>query len=86
MTYNFDLKIPTPKFTVEVSTAELYGWYEHDDLGDEAGGGLWFEIDTSAPDGNLRLELVDYDGMAILPKPIVTSLRANGILVSEDFE
>lgn len=47
------------------------GWFEHEELGDECGGGLWF-----AP-----RELVDYDGVFELPKEIVTMLRDRGYVV-----
>ena len=51
-----------------------YGWFEHNDYGDEYGGGLWFK----------DRELVDYDGIGgYLPKEILDALEANGFDVEE---
>lgn len=81
MGYNFNQKFQFGKYIVEIDTAANYGYFEHDELGDERGGGLWF--DKRADN---RLELTDYDGMACLPKVIITGLRENGFIVDEDFE
>lgn len=51
-----------------------HGWFEHNDYGDEYGGGLWFQDD----------ELVDYDGIAgYLPEEILDALEAEGFDVKE---
>ena len=51
-----------------------HGWFEHEDYGDEYGGGLWFK------DG----ELVDYDGIAdYLPTEILDALEGQGFNVDE---
>ena len=51
-----------------------YGWFEHDEHGDEYGGGLWF----------YREELVDYDGIAsYLPQEILDALEAKGFNVDD---
>jgi len=51
-----------------------YGWFEHDDYGDEYGGGLWFK------DG----VLVDYDGIGgYLPAEILDTLEGQGFNVYE---
>lgn len=68
--------IHTKHFTIELSTDGQSGTFEHNDLGDECGGGLLFE------DG----ELVDYDGVAVLPREVITALREHGIIVDQDFE
>jgi hypothetical protein len=70
---NYDKSFDTQNFHVEVSTQALYGWFEHNDLGDECGGGLWFE-------GN---KLIDYDGVFELPKEVADVLAINGYDVEE---
>ncbi len=59
--YNFNLKMGTQNYTVEVDTKAKYGYFEHDYLGDGSAGGLWF-------DGDLKLE--DYDGVYELPSEV----------------
>ena len=81
--YNFTIKlhpwadVPNSGI-IEIDPVALYGYFERKD-GSE-GGGLWFE-----DDGN-RLVLVDYDGVATLPKAIIECLRRNGGTVDADFE
>jgi hypothetical protein len=70
---NYDKSFDTQNFHVEVSAQALYGWFEHNDLGDECGGGLWFE-------GN---KLIDYDGVFELPKEVADVLAINGYDVEE---
>jgi hypothetical protein len=83
--YNFDVKIVAPEGNeIGIDTLACYGYFTRRD-GSE-GGGLWFNIDTSAPDGSNRLELYDYDGMTELPKAVVTALRSRGILLDETFD
>ena len=72
--------IPCPGFTLEVDVVKLYGYFEDDKVGDENGGGLWFEL---LPDG--RLELTDYDGVIELPAKVKTALIASGFEVGEDY-
>lgn len=73
---NFTVDISTPTFTVKVDPAAHYGYFEHDELGDECGGGLWF-------DGKC---LTDYDGVFVLPQEVIRGLRDGGFHVGEDFE
>ena len=50
------------------------GWFEHNDYGDEYGGGLWFENEV----------VVDYDGIGgYLPAEILESLEAEGFNVDD---
>ena len=42
MAYNFNKKTKVKHYEVEVDTESMYGNFEHDELGDESGGGLWF--------------------------------------------
>lgn len=79
--YNFNVKANSGKFEIAVDTTANYGYFEHEDLGDECGGGLWFE-----PNNEGILELTDYDGVACLPKSVIAGLRDKGFVVSEDFE
>lgn len=82
--YNFDVKLHQGKFTIEVDTNAKYGYFEHDDLGDEFGGGLWF-ISAADPKDN-RLELMDADGTPELPKDVINALRYADFIVPGEFE
>ena len=82
--YNFTIKLhpygTSPDVgIIEVDPVALYGYFERKD-GSE-GGGLWFD----RAEGD-TLELVDYDGVATLPKAIIECLRHNGATVDADFE
>lgn len=80
MTYNFNISIKCNKGgVIEVDTVAAYGYFER--LDGSEGGGLWFE---RCEIGSKMLELVDYDGMAILPMRVITALRENGFYVSDD--
>ena len=82
--YNFDVKITTEKGSeIGIDTSAMYGYWERAD-GSE-GGGLWFQLDTSSPDGSTRLDLTDYDGTPVLPLFVINTLRQNNILVDESF-
>ncbi len=59
--------INTDNFEINLCE-DNYGYFEHNELGDECGGGLWFEGD----------ELVDYDGVFELPKEVREALIAEG--------
>ncbi len=74
MEYNFDKRIQSGKFDIRVDSAAQYGYFEHDDLGEERGGGLWFEAN----------DLIDYDGVAVLPKAVREGLRSLGFTVGEE--
>jgi len=51
-----------------------HGWFEHNEYGDEFGGGLWFKDDV----------LVDYDGIGgYLPTEILDALAAEGFNVDD---
>jgi len=64
---NYDLDISTKDFEIKVDTVKQYGFFEHNELGDQCGGGLWFE-------GN---ELTDYDGVYALPVQVYEALCAS---------
>lgn len=78
--YHFDKKTKVGSFTIEVDTAAAYGYFEHEVLGEDRGGGLWFE---RKEDGSL--ELSDFDGVDVLPKKVAEGLRGLGFIVSEEF-
>jgi len=59
--YNWNIRLGTQNFTVAIDSKEKYGWFEHESLGDNCGGGLWF-------DKNFKLE--DYDGVYDLPSEV----------------
>ena len=69
----------TRQYTVEVDSANRYGYFEHNIHG--GGGGLWFEC---SEDG--KLELIDYDGVFELPGPVIDILREGGFIVGKEFE
>ena len=73
--YNFTLKTQVGKYEVQIDPVAMYGYFEHEELGDQAGGGLWFE----------NKELMDYDGMATLPLAVIEAIRQLGFTVSEEF-
>lgn len=71
------MKITTDNFTVEIfDETPLRGYFEHEEYGDEYGGGLWFE----------GKNLVDYDGVFELPKEVIQALRDLGFYVDPEFE
>lgn len=85
--FNFDTKLKAGKYAVEIDRKQLYGYFEHDELGDAAGGGLWFEIMPKSESSlEIKLRLIDYDGMAVLPRVIIEELRKAGFVADEDFE
>lgn len=71
---NYDKKLETKKFTVEISTAEQNGYFEHNVYGDELSGGLWFEDN----------ELVDFDGVFALPLQVADAIIEMGFRVDKD--
>lgn len=58
--------INTPYFEIIIDGDE--GCFEHNDLGDDCGGGLWF----------VGMEVTDYDGVFELPKEVREALKAEG--------
>ena len=70
------MKITTDNVTVEIfDETPLRGYFEHEEYGDEYGGGLWFE----------GKNLVDYDGVFELPKEVIQALRDLGFYVDPEF-
>lgn len=79
-TYTFDKAHTQGRYEVRIDTSAYYGYFEHDELGDELGGGLWFSYFD-----NGRLSLTDYDGVAVLPLSVCHALRALGCHVHPEF-
>lgn len=86
--FNFTVMLETPNYTVKVDPAEKYGFFEHNTLGDEKAGSLWFDLhESSTPGDNGRvLDLIDYDGVFSLPKQVTLALRNAGFIVDEIFD
>jgi len=78
--YNFNIGflVPSGRWEVGVDTAAAYGFFE--DQVNGTGGGLWFERK------GYELELIDYDGVEVLPSSIIRGLRERGLIVGEEFE
>ncbi len=76
MEYQFDKRVQSGKFDVRIDSAAGYGYFEHEELGDECGGGLWFQAGA----------LTDYDGVAVLPAKVIAGIRGLGFVVDADFE
>lgn len=70
------MKFQTQNFYGEIYPEQSRGWFEHEEHGDEYGGGLWFE----------GMNLIDYDGVAVLPKEVIQAIRDSGFHVAEEFE
>ena len=77
--HKFTVDASTKKFTVKISPDTLYGFFEHNTLGDDFSGGLWFEL---LPKG---LKLIDFDGTSHLPREIAKALSANGVVLTNEF-
>lgn len=78
--YHFNKTMLTNNFEVMVDTGARYGYFEHLRLGDNCGGGLWFE-----PLEGGVLALVDYDGVFELPGEVKDSLTRAGFILDEEF-
>jgi len=72
--FNFDKIQKTENFIVKINSKACYGFFEHDKLGDECGGGLWFE----------GKNLMDYDGVPDLPKEVRQAIVTLGYRFDED--
>ena len=65
MAYTFNVKMGTQNYTIEIDTKSKYGYFEHNEIGDESAGGLWFDE---------QMQLVDYDGTFYLPTEVLNIL------------
>lgn len=80
MAHDYSMNLDTDKYTIRVSPTTNYGYFEHNKLGDECGGGLWFEPVL------MTMELIDFDGVACLPQDVVKALRAAGFILDSTFD
>lgn len=78
--YKWTKEVDNGRYTIKIAEPDLYGCFEHNELGEERGGGLWFFKNDDA-----RLELQDYDGVVALPKSVAKSLVELGIVLDESF-
>lgn len=79
-----DVVIDTENFTVTIFGEERSdgrgGFFEHDRLGEDFGGGLWFEFDDAAYGNNKYLQ--NFAGSVYsLPDEVAEALREEGIKV-----
>lgn len=65
--YNYE-RVTVGHYEVAIDKKEQYGYFEHDELGDESGGGLWF----------VNNALEDYDGVYELPKDVIKGIEQLG--------
>lgn len=72
----YDKEATSEKFEIGISSEKQYGYFEHDDYGEDYGGGLWFENN----------ELIDYDGVFSLPKEVIEKIEALGFIVQDSFK
>ncbi len=75
MKYSFNTQLGTQNYTIGIDVKAKYGYFEHDRLGDQSGGGLWFDKD---------LVLQDYDGVFELPSEVKNILVMFG-MCDKDF-
>ena len=73
---NKQLRTQQDKFEVVINPWDDFGYFEHEDYGDEWGGGLWFE----------GKNLIDYDGVYELPSEVIAGIRELGYVVAPEFE
>lgn len=61
------------RFEVGVHEGNEYGYFEHEEYGEELGGGLWFENN----------ELIEFDGVMLLPDEVADILQSLGFKVDK---
>ena len=75
MKHEYNITLGTQNYTIKISTKTRYGYFEHNELGDESGGGMWFDGDFM---------LMDYDGVYELPTEIKSIMIQCGYINAED--
>ena len=73
----YNLNLSTNKFEIWIDTNGKYGWFEDKVVGDENGGGLWFDTD---------MKLTDYDGVYFLSDDVRNQLMRNNFITQEFYE
>lgn len=66
--YSFNKRLQTRNFTIEIADADSYAYFEHDRVGEDRAGGMWFKDKA----------LTDYDGVFELPKEVIKAMQAEG--------
>ena len=72
--YNFSTILGTQNYDIRIDPKSKYGYFEHNELGDESGGGLWFDKEFN---------LIDYDGVYFLPSEVKNILIQFGMIKKE---
>jgi hypothetical protein len=75
--YNFDVVLNTNSYTIDISSTENYGYFEHKELGEDSAGGLWF---------NNEVQLLEYDGVAVLPAEVKAILIKLGHIKESEYD
>ena len=74
---SYNVNLSTNKFEIWINTEAKNGWFEDKIVGDENGGGLWFDKD---------MQLEDYDGVYFLPDDVRNQLMRNNFITQEMYE
>jgi hypothetical protein len=69
--HEFSIILGGQSYQIQISPKTKYGWFEHNELGDESGGGLWFDRGMC---------LIDYDGVYELPSEVKDTLIRFGYI------
>jgi hypothetical protein len=72
--YNFTTRLGTQNYDIGIDPKALYGYFEHNELGEDSGGGLWFDK---------HFNLIDYDGVFQLPSEVKNILIQFGMISKE---
>ncbi len=75
--YEVVWKAQTENFTIERHDGD-HGYFEHNELGDEFAGELWFERISGI------VTLIDYDGVFALPEEVWKTLEEHQIHVPQE--
>lgn len=80
--YNFTVNLTSARgHKISIDPSAKYGCFEQPSGAE--GGGLWFD---ATEDDSGKLELIDYDGVAVIHPAIVKALRDAGYVVGIDFD
>ena len=78
----FSIRLDTDDYEIGINPINGRGYFEHNELGDESAGGLWF-----ANNGDFEMELQDYDGVFALPLEVYEALVNSGkFVIDSDFD
>lgn len=80
MNYNYTTNISTKNFEIKFDLDKEYGYFEHNQLGDECSGGIWLNSCMNAAHEKVFV-VTDYDGVFMLPTEVKDALLNFGILL-----